>query len=1207
MTYGGVTGDFKKVSVVVAIATAMLLVAGLVYFLGVQNTFAVAPSDYGLKEGDVVSAAGSDDPDVYIVNDWGYKRLFLNPAIFGFYGHLGGFAAVKNVSPATRDAFGTSGLFRNCETNDEKVYGVQTTGEDTGMLHWVNTSGAQAVADDPNFFKKVFCINSNEFNWYSKGSDYSSVNQVPSYSRVPGSTPTPTGPLSVSLSPDNPAAKTITKNASGVDFLKMRFSGTGTINTLTLKRLGAGETDDFSNVYIYDGARRLVSGKTFSSSSGEVTFLLNVAVSGWKDLSVVADMASTNTAGNVNYIQLVSAVAAGGTSVSGAPLSGNNMASSGASSGRLDVAKSGSLSDPTVGQKGALVSEIKLTANTEAASVRRLSMLNGGTVKPGDITNVKLKSGTMEWAGSVTSDSFLVFDLGSGYTITKGGNAIFKVYADVAGKATETLDLYFENAADLYAVGDQYGQGMSTASGTANQGIDALDTAAEATTLTLQGGVLTIAFNGPNATNIATNATDVTMLRYSMTAATNIEIRKTQFVLCASTDGTTDTTFENSPPSTTDWKDMTDIKVWNEGTNQVVMGPKDGTAFDDATDTDSCPDAATGAIEAFTDTVDLAAGQTYAYKVTADFDTSLGGNLDGSDIVRVVLDRYTDNTPDVTVMKYSGTNTAVADADIVPNADVSGPNITLQGASLTLGLSSSPASRTYIKGTSGTEFVGITFAAALGSGLKVTDITLTGYVEDESGDTHNEGVDTNDSGVSIANAVSSVGLYDAASGALLSNTPSSNLLSVINTGTMKFSNLNWMIGAGETRTLLVKANLSTNDASGSNGDRYSFDITGATDVTAVDNSNNTVNNGNTSPNGATAPTVNITVKNSGNLTVAVAPATPSIGPTYWGETGHEFSKFRFTTTNEGQYLEKLNFFTLDTVANLTANVDSVTVTYKNKAGATLTKTGTFNNLGSASFAFTGDDRPYVPADSSADVTVKANMKTKAQGATNNVNFSIDFYGGGTDEFRAVGESGTVTENNDADLVDRAGNAQHVYRVYPKFTNLSASSGGNAIGGNKEIIRFTVEAVGLADSKLFFDGLHTSSGSILFDVVASGQTSSNMTLTFYGADDGLIYGTDVVEATQAAVDVVASLSFGNSGTGRDLEISGGSSKTIYATTTFVNFATNGDNFQMVLRDEASQVNWVADSTAATSDADTASTANVLKTLPLNGTSFVTTGI
>ncbi len=137
---------------------------------------------YNLKEGDTVSAAVSNDPDVYIVNAFGYKRLFLNPIIFNFYGHLG-WNKVKKVTAEAKSVLPTSGLFRNCETNDQRVYGVETTGEDTGKLHWVNTSGAQAVADDPNFFKKVFCINSNEFNWYQKGSDYTSVDQIPVYNR----------------------------------------------------------------------------------------------------------------------------------------------------------------------------------------------------------------------------------------------------------------------------------------------------------------------------------------------------------------------------------------------------------------------------------------------------------------------------------------------------------------------------------------------------------------------------------------------------------------------------------------------------------------------------------------------------------------------------------------------------------------------------------------------------------------------------------------------------------------------------------------------------------------------------------------------------------------------------------------------------------------------------------------------------------------
>lgn len=158
----------------------------------------ISLSAVSLKDGDVVSASGSSDPDVYIVNPHGYKRLFLNPAIFGFYGHLGGFSKVKGTTSAIRDVFVTSGLFRNCETNDKKVYGVEVTGEDTGQLHWVNTTGDQAVADDPNFFKKVFCINTNEFNWYKKGSDYTSVNQIPDYARGKVSSSTPLTPAPIS-------------------------------------------------------------------------------------------------------------------------------------------------------------------------------------------------------------------------------------------------------------------------------------------------------------------------------------------------------------------------------------------------------------------------------------------------------------------------------------------------------------------------------------------------------------------------------------------------------------------------------------------------------------------------------------------------------------------------------------------------------------------------------------------------------------------------------------------------------------------------------------------------------------------------------------------------------------------------------------------------------------------------------------------------
>src|SRR3989338_986310 len=172
----------KKILFFAVIALAM----GSFFVFNTNQVGAVKPTDYGLKEGDLISAIFSDDPDVYIINEQGYKRLFLNPEIFKFYSHLGGFANIKLVTPEIRDSFPTSGFFRNCEDNDQKVFGTSVEGEDTGRLHWVNKSGDQAVQEDPDFFKKVFCINRKEFNWYPRGNEFQSLKEVPKYSRAGG-------------------------------------------------------------------------------------------------------------------------------------------------------------------------------------------------------------------------------------------------------------------------------------------------------------------------------------------------------------------------------------------------------------------------------------------------------------------------------------------------------------------------------------------------------------------------------------------------------------------------------------------------------------------------------------------------------------------------------------------------------------------------------------------------------------------------------------------------------------------------------------------------------------------------------------------------------------------------------------------------------------------------------------------------------------
>ncbi len=1225
----------SKKTLLIVVAAAAIAAVGVFFALQqaapTQSVSAFQPGDAGLVNGNLITAYNqAGDPDVFVIKEvypTATKRVFQNEAIgrmYGQFGYAGIFTpgVIKQVSASTRDAFTLGCYVRNAETNDPKVYYRNSTGPDTATLHWVNVTAAEANAADSMFFPKTFDINNAEFNFYAQGAAYTSMSQIPACTTGGSATPVPVpGAVSASLSPANPASATVTGGASGVEMLRVRLTGTGTLSTVTFKRIGAGSANDFSNVYIYDGATRLTSGKSVSTSTGETTFIsLNIAVNGSKDLSLVADIAAGQTAGNVNGFQIASMGLVAGT-VTGLPISGNLFTMAGADSGILDVAKVGSIPNPVVGQKGAQLSEFRLTSNTEGSWVKRVTLLQGGTVKASDITNVKIKTGTTEWSGTVTSTGYLVFDMGSGFFIAKGGDAIFKVYGDMAGKKDEDVNLYFEYASDLWAVGDQFGFGMNTASGTANKGIDALDAASEAHDVTLQGGALTIAFNGPSAGNIGTNTSDTTLLRVSMTAVSNIEIRKTELTLCKDPAG--DGSFGNAADTDSGWSDITDIKMTDEAAGGLgtVLGPEDGSAFT-TSDSGTCEDSVTGAQKSFNNSFVLMGGKTYSFKVTGDINTAnTDGNgvaLSAADAMQLFLDNYADDTPDVTIMKYDGTNTAVADADIVPQSDIGGGIQTLQASSLTLGLSSGVNDQSFVRGTQGITAVGLTFKSAQASDMTVTDLVLTGYFS-EAGSTFVVGSDTT---TSVADLVSGVSLYEIESNTTIATTPTSNQLSNT-TGTVTFNGLNWKIPAGATKTLGVKVNLGSNALADT--DYFAFDINATTDVTALDKDSRTVNAGNADPNNSTSATTVVTVLNSGSLAVAVATATtPRDHAVYWGQTGDSAGVWRFTSTNEAQYLKTLQFGEYDAggtqETDLATNARTVYLEYKNKLGQTLTASGALSTAGTTSFGFSDDaTSPYVPKDSSMDVTIKVDYKNKTEGASTGKTWDFDFIpntSSGTSMFKAIGEgSGVVIDGQDTGFTaavdqDTAGTDIIIYRVFPEFKLITPTTTNLSVVD--PIVSFTVTAKGLSDSRVFFDGTAAGSGSIKFAVLASGRgitADPNFTVR---KGDGVVVDTgSITDAPFAIAGQRASMTI-DFGT-LDVEITGGTTQTFHVyldsvsdfnTPAQSNPAVAADYFQVQLRDdENSLVNWVDSSTNSSNDLDTQSTSGYLMYLPMSGYQFI----
>src|SRR5207247_2632406 len=87
-------------------------------------------------------------------------------------------------------------------------------------------TGAQAVKDDPDFFKKVFCINNKEFNWYPKGNELGTVKAVPNYERS-----AETGAPLVQEKLDTSAA---IKDIGKVIICHLPFGNPAEANTLTI-------------------------------------------------------------------------------------------------------------------------------------------------------------------------------------------------------------------------------------------------------------------------------------------------------------------------------------------------------------------------------------------------------------------------------------------------------------------------------------------------------------------------------------------------------------------------------------------------------------------------------------------------------------------------------------------------------------------------------------------------------------------------------------------------------------------------------------------------------------------------------------------------------------------------------------------------------------------------------------------------------------
>lgn len=793
----------------------VLTMSGVVYLAPVASAQTI-------MDGDVVKTSTSND--VYILKLVGakkFKRLILNPDIFNSYGHLS-WSAIKTVSQATLDMYTTSTLVIEVNADgsvfDPKVYAVVSpANSDTGTKHWFDVTATQFEAGGLDW-DSIAKINHTEAapTFYPAGTNVtSSANLMTWATNVSGggTTPAPTAGLSVMLAGTDASSKVSAMGAQDVVFSTVKLSagsaGAVKINSIEVTRglIGdGGITADanFTNVKLFrnsvSAATKVGSTLTLNTTTHVATFTnLNWTVNaGQMDtLIITGSIAATGITGNVMMLGLrgASAIALDGTStVSGTfPVFGSKVSPATTAVGQadLDILATPADGSPLAGSTDQHVATLQFESETEDFRVDSVKIRNIGTATPSDVSNLKLKYGSVVLATipALAADNSGTFNIvaPANENIIKAGNTRnFNVYTDVGtGTAINgrTIDIEVTQAADAVVVGQTSG-GVVTILSTVAGGGTAYAADSGAAHTIARGSLtasLSAAYN-PSAGDVivGTENNKATAIRFS--ASNSEAVRVTQLTITEQ--GTSADTDVSAVKLTEVAADGTVGAILAEGvltSGSVQFGTNDIQAYD----TDYLFEVPKGGNKDVYVVVSVptgAAATTIILSVAANGDVKSDGTVTMGDLAACTACTATGNT-----------------MTIVANGTV------------TISSSGTTAAATYVKGAQDKEFARFTATTSAGESVTISAFNLLA-------------VDSSNAALTTANSPTDVRVYK-------DSVTSANLLGTVaspSTGVANFSFTD-TIPASTVRTYIVTGDIPTTTGATT----MSIEVDAEADVTAT--------------------------------------------------------------------------------------------------------------------------------------------------------------------------------------------------------------------------------------------------------------------------------------------------------------------------------------------------------------------------------------
>lgn len=876
-----------------------------------------------------------------------------------------------------------------------------------------------------------------------------------------------TGGLKVSLASDTPASATIPAGASSVPFTKWKFeaqTGTASLNQLIVSLGGIGAVANIENVYLYEGSVRMTDGRSVNSNTRQATFSalgMNWGAGEMSYLTARVDVSTTPTGGDTANLGIKAAGdVIGSATVSGTfPATGNTMTFSETEAGTVTIDKTGSISDPTLGQEGAVIGRFTVEADDEDAMVEQVTL---------NVDDAQDHSNYLLWMGDEKVSTCLapVGDLvtcpfTNMLNVEDGDSESLKLSADIGGEGGDSIKVGVEERADVLATGGDFGFNLQVdIEGYDDTGSACTGSGDDCSYSEIQGGELTFAFNGPTSGDVMIDGDDEVFFEFALTSENFVEVNNIGVgIECVDDSGCL---FDGGGDAA-----LEDITIRNAN-GSAFMGPEEldlgGNSDDQWID--------------FDDAQTLNAGTSLDLMITAN--TTSDDGMDG-ERYRMHIDMDGSDSDGIMAEDINGDDLA-AD-DIVPGSDLTGNIFTLSASSLEVAATAPPSDGTYVKGAANVPVVGFSWEAGDTSDVTVTDVTFTVVGSDTvDGNVANNGLTERD-------YVNSCTLYDQESGLVIDGPES------VTTGSqVLFESFDWDIAAGETAKTITKCNfakLLSND----NDDEFAFGIDSSDDITAEDNEGSEVEAdlGEDNTDGDVAI---ITVTDTGSLDITLDGATPKSTIVLGNSTGVGMATFKVRATNEAFTVTDLTLencvdyegsSTCDTYGEDTA-VSSLMLSYTNEAGESKTKTSFFTG----GVAMLGGLELWAPQDVSQTFSVSVNTSavsstSAASGSEIGVGINVDGF-----DFEAVGKASgdTLTEDDwesgleaceDTNDGVCAGNPMVLRKTKPTVSLASGSPSGAGVAGFSEAFRFNVSA----DSRGFVE-----LNSVLFQVSTSGTGTWN---------------------------------------------------------------------------------------------------------------------